>query len=175
MGPSIPAPPPTRTYADLTQAALNTVEVTERGRWDLADYARWAVDAYGVPPRQVASDWGFAAATIRRWAACARMWPDPMDRLPTLTFSHYVAAMGAPDPRALILAAADQGWSTRQVAAAAQAAGDPDPVATRATALERAWRGWLNAWTAAVTAGDAATVAAWRAEVGAWWTTIAPR
>ena len=155
-------------YAELTQAVLNTVEITERGRWDVAEYARLALDDCGVTARQVASDWGFGAATIRKWAACARMWPDADDRLPTLTLSHYILALGADDPRAAIEAAADAQWSTRQLRDALRAAGAPDPTADRRDALEGAWRGWVNAWTAAAEAGDMATLAAQWPAVAAW-------
>ncbi len=155
-------------YTALTQAVLNTVEITERGRWDLADYACLAVDRYGVPPRQVASDWGFAAATIRRWAACARTWPDPADRLPTLTLSHYMAALAAKDPHGIIIAAADNQWSTRQLADALRADHAPDPADARRGALERGWRAFANAWQAAADAEDWDTLAAQWPAVAAW-------
>lgn len=138
-------------YEDLTQMALNLVEAEHATHWTLADLAREAVEEVGVSPRQVASDWGLSASTVRTLVRVARTFP-PNQRSPVLSFSHYRIAASTANPAEWVARAEDQQWSTRDLQDAIRAAHAADPAEERRRQADQAIQRVRQAWDA----GDAA-------------------
>ncbi|NMP23817.1 hypothetical protein [Sulfobacillus harzensis] len=137
-----------RTYADLTQLALNLVEAEHATQWTLADLAREAAEEIGVSPRQVASDWGLSASTVRTLVRVVRTF-SPEQRSPVLSFSHYRIAASTANPAEWVARAEDEQWSTRDLRDAIRAAHAADPAEERRRqadqAIQRVRRVWQEA------------------------------
>ena len=136
-------------YETLTQKVLTLVEADRTVKWGIADYAREALEDLGIPAQQLASDWGFAATTIRKMVRVAKLFPETQDRNPELSFTHYIIASATTNPRQWIETAADHQWSTRDLREAVNVAKahDPGEEKTRQAeaAIQRLRRIWQEA------------------------------
>jgi hypothetical protein len=117
-----------RSYEELTQQVLTLVAADRTVQWGVADAAREALDELGLTARQVATDWGFSASTVRKLRRVAQCFPDVGQRWPDVPFSIYVMATATPDPATWVQRAAQAQWSTRDLRDAIRAvhAADPD-------------------------------------------------
>ena len=127
-----------RSHEELTQLALNLVDADRQVQWGVADYALEDKEGNGVSTKAIASDWGLSDSTVNRMIRAAKRFPTKEDRAVDLSFSHFLIAMTTDTPKAWIVQAADQHWSTRDLRDAIQQHDAADPVAAEQTAWDRA-------------------------------------
>ncbi len=127
-----------RSHEELTQLALNLVDADRQVQWGVADYALEDKEGNGVSTKAIASDWGLSDSTVNRMIRAAKRFPAKEDRAVDLSFSHFLIAMTADTPKAWIVQAADQHWSTRDLRDAIQQHHAADPVQAEQTAWDRA-------------------------------------
>ncbi len=127
-----------RSHEELTQLALNLVDADRQVQWGIADYALEDKDGNGLSADAIASAWGMKAATVNKLIRAARLFPREEDRLAELSFSHFVTACATTDPHAWIAKAADQHWSTRDLADEIKVAKAADPAEAQRSRIDSA-------------------------------------
>lgn len=129
------------TLDDLIQAYVNLQSDEDDARWAKGAILVAAIDGFGIKAGQAASIFGCSAAQCREMARTFRAFPDESTRVPSLSWYHHRLAAKTDDPAGWIAKAADNEWSTRQLAEAIKGSESPEAKAdaTRSKA-ERAIR-----------------------------------
>lgn len=110
------------TLDDLIQAYVNLQGDEDDVRWSKGALLVAALDGFGLKPNQAASAFGCSAAQCREMARTFRAFPDEGTRIPSLSWYHHRLAAKTDDPAGWIARAADNDWSTRQLAEAIKGA-----------------------------------------------------
>lgn len=121
-----PAPGTSRlagmTLDDLIQTYVNLQGNEDDVRWAKGALLVAALDGFGLKPNQAASAFGCSAAQCREMARTFRAFADEGTRIPCLSWYHHRLASKTDDPAGWIARAADNDWSTRQLAEAIKGA-----------------------------------------------------
>lgn len=105
-----------RTLEELLQIYASLQESEDDNRWLKGAVCLAITEGMGVSSRKAASWLGCSAAQVRELAKTYRAFPDESMRIPYLTWRHHRLAANTPEPEKWIALAADNEWSTRQLA-----------------------------------------------------------
>ena len=158
-----------QSYEEATQVVLELSVAREATRWAVGEVALEQAEA-GMKPAQMATDWGYAASTLRRYMATVRAFP-PETRNPLLSFSHHLVCAATPDPIGWLTRAEEKAWSIRDLTEAIHTAHAADPQEARQTAFDRALQRLRKVWEATEAADRmerAAAITAW------YWDAVRP-
>lgn len=105
-----------RSLEELLQIYASLQESEDDNRWAKGAVCLCITEGMGVSSRRAASWLGCSAAQVRELAKTYRAFPDESMRIPYLTWRHHRLAANTPEPERWIALAADNEWSTRQLA-----------------------------------------------------------
>ena len=136
-----PAPPPEPpSYDDMVQRYINDIQDEQETAWQRAAKAFYVTERMQVKPSAFAADVGCSATLIREQARTFRAFADEETRVPTLSFYHHRLAAKTDDPAYWIAQAADNMWSTRQMAQGIRGQTIKDELRTAETAWSKVLR-----------------------------------
>lgn len=102
---------------EVIQLFVLCKEHEEDGKWGQAAVLVILQHGFGLKPSQVAAECGISPSLVREMARTFLAFPDENTRVVELSFYHHrLAATRTDDPQKWIALAADNGWSTRQMA-----------------------------------------------------------
>lgn len=115
-GCGLPAAKPLPSLEELLQVFVSCREKEEEGKWGQA--AALVVMRLGLKmsARQVSAETGLSPALVREMVRTFEAFPEEEMRVPELSFYHHRLASKTSDPQKWIALAADNQWSTRQMA-----------------------------------------------------------
>jgi len=122
----------------VLQIFVDAKESEESSRWAQAAALVILRDGLKIKPAKISSMVGISPALVREMTRTFNVFHDEGTRVPELSFYHHRLASATDDPFGWIARAADEGWSTRQMADEIKKSGSVSEKARRDHSRSRA-------------------------------------